>query len=401
MTKKTGRTTKYAVLIGDGIADYEIEELGGRTPLEVARTPNMDAIARQGIGGLVQTIPEGRHPGSDVANLEILGYDARVHYTGRAPLEAASMGVPLEDDEVAFRCNLITTDGERIVDYSAGHISTEEGAALIRWIQRALGNEQIRFYPGVSYRHLMVMKGGPEEIRTTPPHDIMGERMVDQLPVGEQAQVVRDLMGRSAEVLVEAEVNQRRIAEGKRPATQIWLWGSGKALRLPSLRQRWGMEGGVISAVDLVKGIGICAGLRVIEVPGITGYLDTNYAGKAAYAVEALKELDFVYVHVEAPDEASHNGDVEAKIQAIEDFDALVVGPVLEGLRSFGDFRLMVLPDHRTPLSVRTHTREPVPVAIFGTHGGMGLMSGFSEREAKKGMLQIQVGHRLIEHLFQ
>ncbi|MCK5526010.1 MAG: cofactor-independent phosphoglycerate mutase, partial [Candidatus Latescibacteria bacterium] len=299
---------KYAILIGDGMADYPIDELGGKTPLEAAHTPNMDRIARHGVGGLVRTIPEGKAPGSDVANLEILGYDSMRVLTGRAPLEAASMGIELAEHEVAFRCNLITVAEDRILDYSAGHITTKEGTQLIAEIQERLGSHRVRFYPGVSYRHLMVMRDGPERIETVPPHDVMGQRPEDHLPQGDSAAFIRGLMADSVAILKEAEVNRKRIAEGKLPATQIWLWGSGKAPRLPALKDRFGVTGGVISAVDLLKGIGISAGLRVIEVPGITGYLDTNYSGKAQYALWALKKLDFVYVHVEAPDEASHNG---------------------------------------------------------------------------------------------
>lgn len=392
---------KYAILIGDGMADYPIGELGGKTPLEAAHTPNMDRIARQGVGGLVRTIPKGKAPGSDVANLEILGYDSNRVLTGRAPLEAASMGIELRDDEVAFRCNLITVADGRILDYSAGHISTKEGRALIAQIQELLGSHRVRFYPGVAYRHLMVMRDGPERIRTVPPHDVMGQRAQDHLPQGDSAALIRGLMADSVAILKETEVNRKRIAMGELPATQIWLWGSGKALRLPALKDRFGVAGGVISAVDLLKGIGIAAGLRVIEVPGITGYLDTNYLGKAQYALSALEELDFVYVHVEAPDEASHNGSLEDKIRAIEDFDAKVVGPVLEGLQAFGAFRMMVLPDHRTPLSVRTHTPEPVPVAIYASDGEPDGMQAFSEPEAERGSLQLETGDALIRRFFQ
>ncbi len=392
---------KYAILIGDGMADYPMEELSGKTPLEVAHTPNMDGIARQGVGGWVRTIPQGKAPGSDVANLEILGYDSNRVLTGRAPLEAASMGIELADDEVAFRCNLITVAEGKILDYSAGHISTEEGAQLIAEIQERLGSHRVRFYPGVAYRHLMVMRHGPERLETVPPHDVMGKRPEEHLPQGDSAEFIRGLMAYSVEILKETEVNRKRIASGELPATQIWLWGSGKALRLPALKDRFGVEGGVISAVDLLKGIGISAGLRVIEVPGITGYLDTNYSAKAEYALSALDELDFGYVHVEAPDEASHNGSLKDKIRAIEDFDAKVVGPVLEGLRAFGDFRLMVLPDHRTPLCARTHTPEPVPVAIYTSDGEPDNIRAFSESEAERGSLQLESGDALIRRFFQ
>ncbi len=381
---------KYAILIGDGMADYPIAELRGKTPLQEAHTPNMDYIARNGIGGLVRTIPDSSPPGSDIANLEILGYDTTLHYTGRSPLEAAGMGIALAPDDVAFRCNLITCQDGRLVDYSAGHISTQEASELIRLLTEKLGTEEVRFYPGVSYRHLLVIKDGPERIRTIPPHDITGQPIDEHLPQGEGQELVRKLIFDSADVLEKATVNRKRSSQGKLPANMIWLWGQGRSLRLPSTRERFGLAGGVISAVDLIKGIGLTAGLRVINVPGATGYLDTNYSGKAQYALEALRELDLVYLHVEAPDEAAHNADLKAKIRAIEQFDHLVVGKVLEGLPDLGRFRIMVLPDHRTPVAVRTHTREPVPVVIFSGDMIPDDMLAFTEAEAEKGSLKIE-----------
>jgi len=387
---------KYAILIGDGMADYPLAELGGRTPLEEAHTPNMDYIAHSGIGGLVKTIPDSRPPGSDVANLEILGYDTTVHYTGRAPLEAAGMGIILGSDDVAFRCNLVTCQDGKLVDYSAGHISTLEASELIQLLSDRLGTERVKFYPGVSYRHLVVIKDGPERLSTTPPHDITGQQIDEHLPQGEGQELIRRLMFNSVDILNRAEVNRRRLSQGKLPANMIWLWGQGRSLRLPSIGERFGLAGGVISAVDLVKGIGMAAGLRVIDVPGATGYLDTNYSGKAQYALDALRELDLVYLHVEAPDEAAHSADLRAKLQAIEQFDHLVVAKILEGLSSLGQFRIMILPDHRTPLTVRTHTREPVPVAIFSANTTPDDMLAFTETEAEKGSLRIERGHQLI-----
>ena len=388
---------KYAILIGDGMADYPIGELDGRTPLQEAHTPNMDYIARNGIGGLVRTIPDSSPPGSDIANLEILGYDTAVHYSGRSPLEAAGMGIALAPDDVAFRCNLITCQDGRLVDYSAGHISTQEASELIRLLTDKLGTEEVRFYPGVSYRHLLVIKDGPERVRTVPPHDITGQQIDQNLPQGEGQELIRKLMFDSADILEKATVNHKRLSQGKLPANMIWLWGQGRSLRLPSIGERFGLTGGVISAVDLIKGIGVTAGLRVINVPGATGYLDTNYSGKAQYALDVLRELDLVYLHVEAPDEAAHNADLQAKIRAIEQFDHLVVGKVLEGLPGLGQFRIMVLPDHRTPLAVRTHTREPVPVAIFSADISPDDMLAFTEAEAEKGSLKIEKGHQLIQ----
>ena len=387
---------KYAILVGDGMADYPIEQLGGKTPLEAAYTPNMDFIAKYGVGGLVHTIPEGKLPGSDIANIEILGYDTSLYFTGRAPLEAVNMGVHLDPTDVAFRCNLITTKDGHILDYSAGHISTEEATEIMALISEKLGSETVRFYPGIAYRHLTVIKDGPVRITTVPPHDIMGQEIEPNLPQGEGSAFIRKLMADSVAILKDADVNQRRIQQGKFPASQIWLWGSGRLVTFPSFKERFGLSGAVISAVNLINGIGICAGLEVITVPGITGYLDTNYLGKAEYGLRALTSRDLIFIHVEAPDEAGHNGDVAGKIKAIEDFDRWVVGTMLEGLKKWGDFRIMVLPDHRTPLAVRTHTSEPVPVALFPTDQPDD-MAAFSEREAEKGSLQVECGHRLIE----
>lgn len=388
---------KYMILIGDGMADYPVEDLDGRTPLEVARTPNMDLIARDGSGGLVRTIPESKPPGSDIANLEIMGYDSGRYFTGRGPMEAASRGIDLTEDEVVFRCNLITRRGDELLDYSAGHISNEEAWELIALLSGHLSSENVRLHPGISYRHLAVIKDGPERIETVPPHDIMGKRIEDHLPAGEGAEFIRELMVASEPILTEAEVNRRRIEKGDRPANMIWLWGSGKALSVPSLKDCFGITGGVISAVDLVNGIGISAGLERISVPGITGYLDTNYLGKAEYALDALRTVDFVYVHVEAPDEASHNADLEGKIRAIEDFDEKVVGTVLEGIRNFEEFAVMVLPDHYTPLSVRTHTGDPVPFAIWGTSSSPDAMAAYSEREAERTGVLIDPGYTLMD----
>ncbi|MCK5733029.1 MAG: cofactor-independent phosphoglycerate mutase [Candidatus Latescibacteria bacterium] len=396
---------KYAILIGDGMADYPIDELGGKTPLEAAHTPNMDHIARQGVGGLVRTIPKGKAPGSDVANLEILGYDSMRVLTGRAPLEAASMGIELADHKVAFRCNLITVTEDRILDYSAGHITTKEGTQLIAEIQERLGSHRVRFYPGVSYRHLMVMRDGPERIETVPPHDVMGERPEDHLPQGDSAAFIRGLMTNSVQILKEDQVNRQRIAKGELPATQIWLWGSGKALRLPALKDRFGVTGGVISAVDLLKGIGISAGLRVIDVPGITGYLDTNYSGKAQAALESLKENDFVFVHVEAPDEAGHQGNIKDKLQAIEDFDQKIVKPVFEGMQQMAgnpDFRLVVCMDHLTPISIRTHADQPVPMLLYDSRQ-TGPQSGvsYTERNGEESGTLLSDGKQFFNKLLE
>ena len=388
---------KYLVIVPDGAADYPCDELGGRTPLAAARTPHMDRMAAEGSGGLVQIIPAERPPGSDVGNLEIFGYDTRRHYTGRSPLEAASMGVELADDEVAFRCNLIHRDGDTLVDYSAGHIETPEAAELVEAVQAELGDGEKRFYPGVSYRHLLVFKNGPEHLESYPPHDIMGQSIRAHLPSGRGEERVRELMERAQPVL--AAVNAGKDPAPATPANAIWLWGSGRPLRVPTLGERHGLEGGVISAVDLVRGIGRVAGWRQIDVPGITGYLDTNYAGKASYALEALEELDIVYVHIEAPDEAGHNGDAAAKVQAIEDIDRLVVGPLMEGVRKWGAYRVLMSPDHRTPIRLRTHSREPVPFVLWGSGVDKDRMAAYSEEAAAEGAMPLEHGHQMMQRL--
>ncbi|MBI4775101.1 MAG: cofactor-independent phosphoglycerate mutase [Deltaproteobacteria bacterium] len=354
---------KTVILVGDGMGDYPLEELSGRTPLQAAHTPNMDAIARRGRLGLVRTIPQGMEAGSDVANLSIMGYDPRKYHTGRAPLEAASMGIELAPDEVAFRCNLVTLDFRQgavyMEDYSAGHIESASARPLIEALDKELGNGELAFYPGVSYRHLMVWKGGPENAPSFPPHDLLGQE-VSTLLTDERMPVLNELIRRSWGIIESTP----RTGNGLK-ANSIWLWGSGKAPNMPGLFERFGIRGGVISAVDLLKGIGVYAGMESIEVPGATGYLDTNYEGKAQYALDRLKDLDLVYLHVEAPDEAAHSGSIENKIRAIEDFDRRVVGPVIKGLRQFGRYRVLLITDHNTPISVRTHTSEPVPFAVL------------------------------------
>ena len=370
-------------------------ELDGKTPLEAAETPNMDRLAREGLGGSVQIIPASRHPGSDIGNLEIFGYDSRVEYTGRAPLEASSMGVELDSSDVAFRCNLITRDGDTLVDYSAGHIATDTARQLIQLLSASLGSDDITLYPGVSYRHLLVYKDGPDALESFPPHDIMGQSIAEHLPRGEGADRICGLMEEGEKILQDSEA-----ANGS-GANSIWLWGSGRSLKLTSLQSKYGIEGGVISAVDLVRGIGRCAGLDIIEVPGITGYLDTNYAGKADYALAVLDEADFVYVHVEAPDEAGHIGDAAAKKQAIEDFDRLVVGRILQGLGGVDQngVRILMSPDHRTPIALRTHSREPVPFVLWGDGFAADGMSEYSESGAESGSLHLDHGHEMMSRL--
>ncbi|RLB08143.1 MAG: cofactor-independent phosphoglycerate mutase [Deltaproteobacteria bacterium] len=394
---------KYLVLVGDGMADSPLDELGGRTPLMVAHTPNMDSLAQQGKVGLVRTIPKGYPKGSEIANLSIFGYDPKKYYTGRGPLEAASIGVKLGPNDVAFRCNLVTLDviGGSVImgDYSAGHICTEEGRQIIRDLDRELGNSVFRLYPGISYRHLLVWKGAGETVITTPPHDIAAQEIGDHLPRGEGARELIKFIT-DAQIFLNAHpINCRRRQEGKREANSIWPWGQGKAPQMPAFSQKFGLKGSVISAVDLIKGIGIYAGMEVVEVPGATGYLDTNYQGKAEYGLRALEKGDFLYIHVEAPDEASHNGDLKAKIEAIEAFDKKVVGTILKGAQRWRDYKIMVLTDHPTPITLRTHTDDPVPFVIYSSRGNTASgAKGFNEEEARKTGIFVEDGHKLMEH---
>ncbi len=394
---------KYIILIGDGMSDYPIEELGNKTPLEAANTPNMDMLAQRGSIGLVKNVPDEYPPGSDVAILSVLGYDPAKYYTGRSPLEAASIGVELAPDDLAVRCNLVTLgqkDGKVYMDdFSAGHITTDEAREIIKGIDRELGKEGIRFYPGVSYRHLMVWHGGPDGLETTPPHDISGKEIKDYLPKGKGSDKFIQLMNFSQMFLKDHPANVRREGDGHKPANSIWLWGQGRKPKMPTLKERFGIEGSVISAVDLVKGVGIYAGLKNVNVPGATGYLDTNYKGKAEYALRELETRDFVCVHVEAPDEAGHTGNLKDKIRAIEEFDEKVVGTVLKGLERFKEYRILVLPDHPTPIAKKTHTRDPVPFAMYPSNDSHG--RAYTEVEAKASGLFIEQGHRLIEGLFK
>lgn len=357
---------KYIILLADGMADRPIVELGNKTPLEAANTYNMDKIFKKSLCGLVKPLCEGLPLGSDVGNLSILGNDPHKYYTGRAAMEAANLGIELKQNEVAFRCNLVYVKDGKMLDYSAGHITTKEAKELIKLIDKKLGNRDIKFYPGKSYRHIMVMKGG-ENIKATAPHDIFGQEIEKNLPRGTKSTFLIQLMQDSQFLLEGHEINVQRRADGKMPANMIWLWGQGKKLELPKLKDIYGLEGAVISAVDLVNGIGLSMGLEVINVPGITGYIDTNYKGKVDYALKALKKKDFVYLHVEATDEMGHNGDIHGKIKAIELFDSEVVGPFFEGIKKFGDFKMMVTSDHATPIQARTHTDDFVPFFIYNS----------------------------------
>ena len=401
---------KYIVLVGDGMVDRPLEELDGKTPLEVAKIPNMDFIAREGRVGLANMIPTRMAPASDVANLSILGYNPRRYYTGRGPLEAANMGINLKEDEVAFRCNLVTVGDGIMSDYSAGHISSDEAATLIKELDKKLGSNEIKFYVGMSYRHLVVFKcKDREELRglvrakCTPPHDITGKKIAKFLPKkGDCTEFLKEFMERSKKVLAEQEVNRVRLDLKENPANMIWLWGQGVRPAMPKFRELFKIEGSIISAVHLIKGIGKLIGLDVIDVPGATGYYDTNYQGKADYALESLKEKDFVFVHVEAPDEAGHNGDLKEKIASIEKFDKFVVGTVLNHFKdSKEEFRILVLSDHATPISLRTHSRDYVCFAMYGTDIEQDAIRHFNEKEAKPTKFRIDRGHELLEFLIK
>lgn len=361
---------KYVILVGDGMGDEPIAALDGKTPLEAAKTPAMDALAGQGQLYRLRTVPEGFPPGSDVANLSLMGYLPEECYSGRAPLEAASMGVALPEGATAFRCNLVTLErqGEavRMVDYSAGHITSEEAAELIAFLQAELGNDLCQLHPGVSYRHLLIFGGDSQGLATVPPHDHTGRLVTEYWQRYRPYPALMALMEKATELLADHPVNRKRRAAGKNPANGIWLWGEGKSPSMRTLKEQYGVSGALISAVDLLRGIGVCAGMEIIRVAGATGYLDTNYAGKAQAAIEALSRHDLVFVHVEAPDEASHQGELPLKLQAIEDFDQKIVAPIVAGLTARGiAFRLAVTMDHYTPLSIRTHSEPPVPLFVY------------------------------------
>ncbi len=361
---------KYIVMLGDGMADYPIESLGGKTPLQVAKKPNIDRLARQGQLGMVKTVPDGMKPGSDVANLAAMGYDPQKCYTGRSPLEAVSIGIHMSDVDVAFRCNLVTLSDEEdyaqktMLDYSSGEITTAEAAELIKTVEEAFHSDELSFYSGISYRHCMIWRGGPVGLNLTPPHDISDKRVTEHLPGNP---VILDLMRRSYDLLKGHPVNQARKARGLNPANSIWLWGEGTKPSISSFTDTYGVKGSVISAVDLIKGIGICAGMKVIEVEGATGNIDTNFKGKGEAALKTLLDgQDLVYIHVEAPDECGHHGDIEGKIHAIEYIDEQIVGPLLSGLEAAGEeYSILVMPDHPTPIAVKTHVSDPIPYLLY------------------------------------
>ncbi|MCL6590866.1 MAG: cofactor-independent phosphoglycerate mutase [Firmicutes bacterium] len=397
---------KYLVILTDGAADYPVPELGGKTPMQYCNKPNIDRLAQQGEVGLVRTVPPGMPPGSDVANLSVLGYDPKIYYTGRSPIEAVSIGVDLQPEDVAFRCNLVTLSPEPVyedktmIDYSSDEITTAEARMLVADLGKALNSDTITLYPGVSYRHLMVWHTGVIDTTLTPPHDISGRKIRKYLPQGNGAPLLLDLMKKSLPILDNHPVNQERIARGLRPATSIWFWGQGKKPNLISFASKYHLQGSVISAVDLAKGLGICAGLKVINVPGATGNIHTNFRGKAEAALKAFQQGDdFVYLHLEAPDEAGHRGEVDTKLGSIEKIDTEVVGAILQELPKItGEFRIMLLPDHPTPLTLKTHVADPVPFLIYSHKKPIASgITSFNEETAKGTGVYLEDGSRLME----
>lgn len=388
---------KYAVILPDGAADEPVERLGGKTPLEVARKPAMDWIAANGWVGRATTVPNGFSPGSDVATLSLFGYDPRTSYTGRAPLEAAAKGIPAKPDELIFRCNLVTIADGAMVDFTAGHISQTEADRLIHDLQKQLGGSECRFHAGVSYRNLLITAAlGSANPKCVPPHDIPNAAVADHLPRGSGSKWVRGLMDRARTILADHEINLVRRDLGENPATDIWLWGQGRPQALESFANRHHVTGAVIAAVDLIRGIAKSAGMAVLDVPGATGYLDTDYAAKGNHAVAALDRFELVIVHVEAPDEAGHQGDAREKVLALERTDQHVVGPLLERLRRFPEWRILVAPDHPTPVEKRVHSAEPPPFCMAGSDLSPNGATAFSEAAAIATGLSVNPGHELM-----
>jgi 2,3-bisphosphoglycerate-independent phosphoglycerate mutase len=404
---------KYAIVIPDGCADEPQDSLGGKTPLQAAHKPNMDRVARTGVVGRSNNVPPSLTPASDVATLSLFGYDPMQVYTGRAPLETAAMGIPLGPHDWAVRCNLVTVENGEMRDFTAGHIPSEDGRPLVEAVRRALGGPvpaglpghgsgRLEFYPGVSYRNILVYRGdGPApfsgETKTQPPHDVPDRPVADHLPNGPGNELLRYLMEKSRAVLAEHPVNQKRRAAGKRPATQVWLWGQGKAPSLRPFAEVYGQRGAIISAVDLVRGVGVLLGWTRIDVPTATGYLDTDYPAKGRAGVAALRDHDLVCVHVEAPDEASHEGKADEKVKALERIDRHIVGPLLEALPKHGPWRLLVSPDHRTPLRTRAHAHGAVPFAIAGTGIAAKGQPSYDEAVAAAADLAFERGHELMK----
>lgn len=401
---------KYIVILGDGMADYPIEQLNNKTPLQYADTPTIDYMAKHGVMGMVKTVPEGMPPGSDTANMSVFGYNPFVYYSGRSPFEAASMGVKMLDTDITFRCNLVTVSDEEpyeekiMIDHSAGEITTEEAGELIKAVSEHLSTDAIKFYPGISYRHLMVWDNGPYEWKLIPPHDFLGKKIKNYMPQGLNSEIIEQMIRKSNEFLSQHEINKNRVERGLKPANSLWIWGEGKKPGLSSFYEKYNLKGSVISAVDLVKGIGLCADLDIIDVFGATGNIDTNFIGKAKAALAELKKgKDFVYIHVEAPDECGHRYEVENKIKAIEYIDNQIVKVIKDEMERIGeDYRMIILPDHPTPLALRTHTSEPVPFLIYQSNNEkQNLNVAYDELSAKESGLYFPEGYKLMDYFIK
>jgi 2,3-bisphosphoglycerate-independent phosphoglycerate mutase len=400
---------KYAVILGDGMADWPVDELGGRTPLEAAKHPAMDRLAQAGTFGLVKTVPDGMKPGSDTANLAVFGYDPRIYYSGRSPLEAMSLGIDLEQSDVAYRCNLVTLFGgttlaeTNMADYSAGEITTEEAAELVSYLNEQIHDEGVLLYPGFSYRHCFVIKHAKTGAELTPPHDFSGQSVAEKLPQGTNSELLMRWMERAYALLGDHPINRARVQAGKTPANAIWFWGEGRRPKLSPFVEKTGLHGAVISAVDLIQGIGKCAGMEVIKVEGATGTYETNFSGKAQAAISALSSgIDYVYIHLEAPDECGHHGQLKEKIYSIEQIDEKVLSPVWNYLeRSGEDYRILLLPDHPTPLKIRTHSAEAVPFALYTKGENEAKAVRYCEKDAAGTRVSLDEGFRLIDWMLR
>lgn len=400
---------KYLILIPDGAGDEEIAMLGNKTPLQVAKINYMNQLAQKGMVGLVRTIPAGIEPGSDAANLSVMGYDPAIYLTGRSPLEAVSMGIEMSDTDVAFRTNLVTLKGEGnyedliVEDHSSGDITNEESRILIEYIDRKFGTKQMKFHPGVSYRHALIINNGSLDYVLTPPHDILNQKVKEHLPKGEGSELITKMMKESYELLRDHPVNRERVKKGLNPANSIWIWGQGKRPSLASFYEKYKINGTVISAVDLIKGIGICAGLDSVDVEGATGTIHTNFKGKAEATIdEFAKGKDFIYLHLEAPDECSHQGDLEGKVKSLEIIDEQVLKPILDYLYSTGEaFKVMILPDHKTPIAIRTHSATPVPYILYRSdkEAEPDTEKGFNEKSGATGRF-FENGYELADFFF-
>lgn len=400
---------KYLVMLCDGMADFPVEALGGKTPLEAADTPCMDRLAKDSEVGLVKTVMDGMKPGSDVANLSVLGYDPKIYYTGRSPLEAGSIGIDMKDTDVSLRCNLVTLSDEpnyedkTIIDYCAGDISTADAKILVDYLAEKLNNDEFKLYSGVSYRHCLIWNNGTMDIAPlTPPHDITGKPIKEYVPKNPNAKKLYELMKKSYELLKDHPLNKERIAKGLRPANSMWLWGEGKRANLDDFKEKYGVKGSMISAVDLLKGIGKFSNMNVVSVEGATGYIDTNFEGKAEAAIKEFENgQDFVYIHVEAPDECGHRNEMENKVKAISLIDHLILSPVVDALEKMGDFKVLVTPDHPTPLSLRTHTNDPVPYMIYDSRVKKNGPDSYNEKTAKETGIYVSEGYSLMKNFLK